>query len=216
MSNTIKGYLQSNPIIARYVQNGLININSLARFIKKNNLYSQGDNSVAAIGMDIRRRMKQLPDMEQPTFDSTEQKLHVVVRTNIEELIFNKNEKNRQTCLNIFHQISQSKHFSCLVEGEREIVLLTDYSLDILIKKERLKKIITLHTNGLGFISIDFPITLRKVAGIYSQVTSALFLSHISIHSFHTIGGEILILVKNEDLLKAQEILTSFITGVTI
>ena len=135
MSNTIKAYLQSNPMIARYVQNGLININSLARFIKQSNSYKEVDNSVAAIGMDIRRQMKQLPDIAKPTFDSSGQKLHIVVRTNIEELIFRKSEKNRQTCLNIFHQISQSKHFSCIVEGEREMVLLTDYSLDGLIKK---------------------------------------------------------------------------------
>lgn len=216
MSNTIKAYLQSNPLITRYVQYGLININSLARFIKENKLSNEGENSVAAIGMDIRRQMKQLPNMEQPTFVPPGQKLHVVIRTNIEELIFNKNEMNRRVCLNIFHKISQSKHFSCLVEGEREMVLLTDYSLDKLIKREHLKKMITLHTNGLGFISIDFPIALRKVPGVYSQVTSALFLAGISIHSFHTIGGEILILVNNEDLLKAQEILTSFLRGVTV
>lgn len=201
-----------NPIITRYVQNGLINVNSLARFIKKNNLYNEGANSVAGIGMDIRRQIRQLPDMEKPTFDSTEQKLHIVIRTNVEELIFKKSEKNRQTCLNIFHYISQLKHFSCLVEGEREMVLMTDHSLNDLINQKHLNKIISYHTTELGFISIDFPITLRKVAGVYSQVTSALFLAGISIHSFHTIGGEILILVKNEDLLKAQEILAAFLS----
>ena len=43
--------------------------------------------------------------------------------------------------------------------------------------------------------------------GIYSHITSILAVADIPIHSFHTIGGEILILVKNEVLVKTQEVL---------
>lgn len=209
MSNVIKTYLRSNPFLAKYTQAGLVNINSLARYIKKNNKEVDKKMSAAAIGMDIRRQITQLSDFNKPRFVPSELDLHIVTRTNLQELIFNKSGKNRQICSDLFNEISKSKYFTCLVEGEKEIVLLTDYPLDDLLKKKNLKTIISYRTTGLGFISIDFPIQLRQVVGVYSYVTSALALANISIHSFHTIGGEILILVKNEDLIKTQEVLTA-------
>ena len=211
MSSTVKSYLQSNPQLTKYIQIGLVNINSLARYIKENNREINEKITIAALGMDIRRQISQLPILNKPNFITSDLKLHIVIRTNLQELIFDKGGKNRQVYLDLFNKISRTKYFSCLVEGEKEIVLLTDYSLNDLIKEKNLEKIISNHTTGLSFISIDFPIKLRKVAGVYSYVTSALMLANISIHSFHTIGGEVLILVKNEDLIKAQEILTALL-----
>lgn len=215
MSNTIKAYLQSNPQLTKHIQNGLVNINSLARYLKKSNNEIDKNITAAAVGMDIRRQIARMPNLNQPAFLSPDLKLHFVVRTNMQELIFNKIDSKKQIYLSLFNEISQMKHFTCLVEGEKEVVLLTDYPLNDLIKKKKLGKIITNHTSGLGFISVDFPIQLRKVAGVYSYVTSALYLANISIHSFHTIGGEILILVKNEDLIKTQEALTSSLKTMT-
>lgn len=215
MSTIIKSYLKANPFLTKYVKLGLVNINSLARYIKKADRGVDKKISTAALGMDIRRQISQLPNLEKPHFSPSDLHLHIVTRTNIQEFIFNKSGKNRQSCLDLFNEISRSKYFTCLVEGEKEMVLLTDYSLDKLATNKNIKKIISFHTTGLGFISIDFPISLRKVAGVYSYITSALALADISIHSFHTIGGEILILVKNEDLIRAQEVLTSSLKIIT-
>ncbi len=209
MSNAIKAYLKMNPLLVKYAQIGLVNLTSLSRYIKKNSSEIDKNSSVAAIGMDIRRYLSQLPKLHRSTFIFSQLHLQLVTRSNLQELIFNKSPENRQTALDIFNQISRTKHFTCLVEGEKEIVLLTDYSINDLLKKMDLKKIIYYHTSGLGFISIDFPLKLRKVVGVYSFITSALLLANIPIHSFHTIGGEILILVKNEDLIKTQETLAS-------
>lgn len=202
MSTTIS-YLKTHPLLAAYVQEGLINITSLARYIKENEGDSK-NSSVAAIGMDIRRYMATLPKQKKSTFITQKQHFRIVTRTNIQEIIFDKNIQNRKTCMSLFKRISQEKYFSCIVEGEREIVLITDYQFS---KKDILQS--SYHTKDLGFVSIDFPIQLRKVVGVYSYITSELMLSNISIHSFHTIGGEILILVENKDLIKAQEVLNS-------
>jgi aspartokinase len=157
--------------------------------------------------MNVRRYIARLPKPVKPSISASDSASHVVTRANLEELIFNKNNKNRETCLNLFNELSKTKYFSCLVEGEKEIVLLTDC---ILIEKlKKISKLVSYHTIGLGYISVDFSIKLREVVGIYGVVTSALASANISIHSFHTIGGEILILVKNEDLIKAQEVIIS-------
>jgi hypothetical protein len=209
MSNTIQSYLKRNSLLTKYTQIGLVNINSLARYIKENYSEIDKNSSIASIGMNIRRYISQMPKSIKPKIGIADNELHVVTRANLEELIFSKNNPNRKICLDLFNKISKTKYFSCLVEGEKEMVLITDYSLDESLKKNNLSKKISYHTTGLGFISVDFSIKLRQVVGVYSCVTSALSSANISIHSFHTIGGEILILVKNEDLIKAQEVLTT-------
>lgn len=209
MSNAIELFLKRNPIITRYAQIGLINISSLSKYIKENNIDIDPEVSIAAIGMFIRRYLSHLPKTKQNKTFITDHPVNLVIRTGMRELIFNKTLENRRQCLILFEKISRTKHFSCVVEGEQEIVLLTDHPLSNLLKNNSLRKQVAHQTKELGYISIDFPIKLREVLGVYNYVTQVLFLANISIHSFHTIGGEILILVKNQDLVKAQEVLTS-------
>lgn len=207
MSNIIQSYLKTNPLLTKYTQLGLVNINSLARYIKENSKEIDKNETIASISMNIRRYVSSLPQSSKPSISVSDNQLRVVTRANLEELIYAKNTKNRKKCLNLFNQISKSKYFTCLVEGEKEIVLLTDCPLKEKIKNINNPKFIFFHTTGLGYISVDFSIKLREVVGIYGSITSALGSANISIHSFHTIGGEILILIKNEDLIKAQEVL---------
>ncbi len=209
MSNTVVSFFKTNPLLTRYTQIGLVNINSLSRYIKEKSKGVDKRSSVAAIGMEIRRFVAKLPKQNTPKFFHPDIPLHIVTRTNLQELIFDKNGENRKLCLDLFNQISKTKSFSCLVEGEKEIVLLTDYSLSEFLNKEKIRGIVSHHTRDLGFISIDFPISLREIVGVYNHITAALVMVNIPIHSFHTIGGEILIIVKNKDLIKTQEVLTS-------
>lgn len=207
MSSNVEIFLKANPLLIKYTQSGLVNIASLARYVKDNCQNPDKKSTVAAIGMDIRRLIKKMPKQASLKTAISNIPLHVVTRGQIQELIFDKTGKNREVCLNLFNQITKTKHFSCLVEGEKEIVLMTDYDVNEFLKDNKVKNIVSNHTKGLGFISVDFPIRLRTVVGIYGYVTTSLAQANIPIHSFHTIGGEILILVKNEDLIKAQEIL---------
>lgn len=209
MSNITLSYLKTNPLLTKYAQLGLVNINSLARYIKTTTQGINKNDTVASIGMNIRRYISHLPSIVKPSINTNTNKLHVVTRANLEELIFTKNSANRQVCLDLFHQLNKTKYFSCLVEGEKEIVLLADCVLNGKLSAKKAVKNASYHTTGLGYISIDFSINLREIVGIYGCITSALASANISIHSFHTIGGEILILVRNDDLIKAQEVLTS-------
>ena len=206
MSSTVETFFKTNPLLVKYTQAELVNINSLARYIKNNfNINS----SVAAIGMEIRRFLSKIPKQNKNKVIQVDAPLHIVTRTHLQELIFDKN--NRQLCLDLFNRITKTKNFSCLIEGEKEIVLLTDYDVNELLKTKEIKQNVSNHTTDLGFISVDFSIKLRTVVGVYCYVTTALASANIPIHSFHTIGGEILILVKNEDLIKTQEVLSSLL-----
>ena len=199
-SNSILSYLQKFPLLVSYARSGLINLNALARLYKKNNKKIANKLSVAAISMDLRRSIAKLSEKPLAPFNFSQHRFQLVTRNNISEIILNKTIQNRQECLKIVNDISQSKYFISIVEGEKEIVLITDHPLTDVLKNKY-------HTSGLGFVSINFPIELRKVPGIYAILTTALAESEISIHSFHTIGGEIIILFKEEDLYSAQEVL---------
>lgn len=208
MSRSIQIHLRKYPLLARYARNGLVNLNALARLIKRVN---KDSSSLAALGMDIRRYVAKMPKVSVAPFDFSKYSLQLIVRTNIHEIIINKNLANRKRCLAVVSKISQTKYFVSIVEGEKEIVVMTDQPLKELLRIKDLENIINHHTTDLGFISVNFPIELRDVPGIYGLITSSLAEVEISIHSFHTIGGEILILVKNEDLVHAQEVLRSLL-----
>lgn len=213
MSKVVEAFLAQNPLLSKYVQMGLVNITSLAQYLKENNSTNVRANTVASIAMSIRRHIAKLPATKPPSPIPQNIPLNLVVRSNITELIFAKDKDNRSLSRRIFQEISSTKDFSCLVEGEKEVVLITDRNLHQLMTKNNLQKTISHQTTGLGFISVDLPIRLREVVGVYSLITSTLAVAQIPIHSFHTIGGEILILVKNEDLISAQEVLSTSLVG---
>lgn len=211
MSRQASFYLKKYPLIARYAVNGLVNLNALARLIKENNNQIDKSLSLPALAMYLRRYIAKQPKISISPFNFSKYSLQLVTRTNIHEIILNKTLENRKQCLRVVNDVSGTKYFVTLVEGEKEIVVMTDHPLKGLLENAALKMLINHFTDNLGFVSVNFPIELRKVPGVYSLITSGLAESGISIHSFHTIGGEILILVKNEDLVHTQEILNSLL-----
>ncbi len=213
MSRAIPTYLRKYPLLTRYARNGLVNLSALARLMKRNNKQTDYSSSLPALEMDLRRYISKTPKIPITPFDFSKYSLQLITRTNIHEIILNKNLTNRKRCLTVVSEISQTKYFISVVEGEKEIVIMTDQPLKELLKMRGLKNIVNHRAGDLGFISVNFPIELRDVPGIYSLITSSLAEAEISIHSFHTIGGEILILVKNEDLVYTQEILRSLLVG---
>lgn len=211
MSNVILTYLKRHPLLTSYIQSDLINLNALARYIKVNTKQISKDVSLAALSMELRRSTAKLPKGEIISLDFSKYSLQFVTRTNIFELILNKTSENRQHCLSIVNKISKTKHFISMIEGEKEIVVMTDYPINEILVNKNLKRLITHSTEGLGFISVNFPIELKQVPGVYNYITAGLVETKISIHSFHTIGGEILVLVKNEDIIQTQEVLKSLL-----
>lgn len=204
MSRSIQIYLRKHPLLTHYARYGLVNFNALARLIKR---FNKDSSSLAALGMKIRRYIAKTPKVLVVPFDFSKYSLQLITRTNIHEIILNKNHANRKKCLIVVSEISQTKYFVSIVEGEKEIVVMTDQPFKELLEIKGLKNIVNHKTSDLGYISVNFPIELRDVPGIYSLITSSLAEAEISIHSFHTIGGEILILVKNMNLTHAQEVL---------
>lgn len=209
MSKTIIHFLHRNPLLLSYAKEGLVNLTALAKYIKKNT-FEFG--SIAAVSMELRRYLSKQSYKPLPFFDFTQYSLQIVLRSNIREFIFEKTQDNREQYLSLLQRISKTKSFASMIEGEKEVVVMTDMPMDAIDRDVRVKQGLVHSSDGLGFISINFPIELRSVPGVYFSITSCLAQALISIQSFHTIGGEILILVKDEDLLRTQEVLKDLFT----
>lgn len=70
---------------------------------------------------------------------------------------------------------------------------------------------VTWEINNLSLISIEFSKTTKDTPGIYYQITRALASKSISIQSYHTIGSELNILIKNKDFTHAHELISSLL-----
>ena len=205
MSNDVVTQLRKYPLLLRYAKSGLVNLMALSRLLKSGN----DAPSLEALGMELRRYIAKshVPPMQ--AFDFSPYSLQLISRSNIREVILDASEGNRKKALEVAHEITGSKYFVSMMRGEKEIVIMTDYPSKDLLNLKGIKPLITHQTDGLGFVSVDFPIEMRHIPGIYSIVTSALSESEVSIHAFHTIGGEIIILFQEKDLLRAQEVIGS-------
>jgi len=202
MSKNVADQLRKYPLLSLYAQEGLVNLMALARFL-------QPEGNTSALGMELRRYLATQEASQIKPFDFAAQTLQVVSRNHIRKIILHKNRANHHKCLSAVQKISEDNYFVSLVTGEREIVLITDCPAENLLKIPEVKTLIKKQTDDLGFLSINLALKMRSIPGVYSLITSALATENISIHAFHTIGGEIIILFVEKDLLRAQEVLQS-------
>jgi len=211
MSKTITLFFAQNPLLEKYAQMELVNIMSLASYIENSSLEADRKTTTSSIAMQIRRYIKSLPSKNLSLNSSINTSCKLISRSGISELIYNKTEKNRAYSQHIFQKLIKRNQFVSLVEGEKEIVIITDFPYDKLTGLAETRKYMCKRTQDLGYISIDLPMKLREVVGVYNTITSIFTTHQIPIHSFHTIGGEVVILVKNRDLIKTQKALNEMV-----
>src|SRR5687768_8808823 len=108
MSKVVKSFLHQNPLLTHYLQMGLINVTSLAEHIKETSSSVESDASIASIAMAIRRYLAQLPKEETYSSKLNNLKLHLVSRSHLTELIFDKTEEKRKFGRQLFQNISKT------------------------------------------------------------------------------------------------------------
>lgn len=205
MSKSLQIQLYKYPLITEYAKLGLINLMALARIIDP----EKKKGSVEAKSMELRRYFSKAENQTTRIIDFSNYTLQITARTGIREIILRKSHNHFQKSLDITKKISDQGYFSSVIQGERECVIITDIPAQELNKLADQKLILHQKTEDLTFISINLPLELRKEIGVYSLITSALASKNISIQAFHTLGGEVIILLKQSELIRAQETLSS-------
>ena len=124
------------------------------------------------------------------------------------EIALPRSKKSRD----VASQIREKLHlnfgeFYAVIEGIYEISILAHHrerqALSKLVRRIGDAEI----RDGLGAVTVAWPRTTKDIPGIYYRITRSLALRGISIQSFHTLGAEMVVIVRENDLMNAFEAL---------
>ncbi len=210
VSALVKHYLEKNPFIKDMLMQGVLNITALAEKIRPHIEFElEKPVKISSISMSIRRAQEDFGKKEMFVWKFPPN-LEISTKSKIYEISIEHTKKLPQLLEKIKSAIKTDEgHFLNHIEGLYEIVFFTNQN-----NKEKLKTIlknekITWEVNNLSLISIEFPKTTKDTPGIYYQITRALASKSIPIQSYHTIGSELNILIKNKDFTSAHELISS-------
>ena len=212
VSSLVKNYLDKNPFIRDMLMQGVLNITALSEKIRPD-IESELKKGVkvSSVSMSVRRAQEELGKKEMfgwkfPT------NLEISTKSKIYEISIEHTKSLPQLLEKIKRAIkTEEGQFLNHIEGLYEIVFFTNQTNKDKIKNILKEQKITWEVNNLSLISIEFPKTTKDTPGIYYQITRALASRSISIQSYHTIGSELNILIKNKEFTQAYDLITNLL-----
>lgn len=157
--------------------------------------------NLTTISMATRRCLKVMPKIKRQS--KMPKCLDLTTRSNLFEIAVAKNQSSLRISdkLRQVLKLRESDFFS-VFQGDYEIVFFTNSNL----RKELIKNLkgldITSKVDQLAFITVNWSPETKEIPGIYLRITRELALNQISIQSMHTIGSEMMIVLKERDLTK--------------
>ena len=211
LSEIIRDEMQTSPSIRIDIQKNIINIRALAKHIKKRGNLAY---SLDAIISAIRRYQETIEEKidEEPKKLMINSKLSV--KNQISSIMLDKNEEVLKTLPKIFEMVEMVQHTVLrIVHAQRSLKIFVDQALlaqvTSLFSEKNIKKI----EKDLGEVIIDLNEKSWRKLGILSTLTSQMYLNRINIIECLTCIPEIVFIVKEDDLMKAYEVLYSISKG---
>jgi aspartokinase len=213
LSDYVSDQLTRYPHLLEYMHQGLVNISAVASLIGENSVATFREKpSRAAIGMALRRFLqshKVEREFHQVHFPRN---LEISLRSGIYEVALRRTSKAERLADTIRKEISVTKgDLLSIVEGSYEIVVFASQSIEREILKHLKGHPRTSELRYAGIVTVNWPPVTKDIPGIYARVTQAFARREISIQSFHTIGAEMMIIVKEDMLTSAYEALSSLL-----
>lgn len=208
VQHLVKQELQKNPFLIDILQQELINISALALKLQPaiEKEISQKVKTTA-IGMALRRYAS---DTSQKSIFQWKfpQNLEVSTKSQIYEVAIEKTPKVKKILDCLYNHIKRQKgEFLSFVEGTYEIVIFTNQKNKKYVKEAIKKHEITSECDNLAYVTVNWEKGTKDIPGIYYRITRALAFRNISMQSFHTIGAEMMIFFKEDDLVDAYQVI---------
>ncbi|VVB99214.1 Uncharacterised protein [uncultured archaeon] len=212
VQHLVKKELESNPLLLDILLQEIANINSVAVKMRPAIEKELGKKAkLSAVSMAIRRTIAQTGSARMFSWKFPKN-LEVATKSNVYEIAIEHDFEQGGIFNSIRRKIKKdSGSFVSFMEGTYETVIITNQRNKWLVKKELAKKSITSEEGNLGCVSVGFDKSTKNIPGIYYQITRALAYKNIPINSFFTIGSEMAVLVKEQDLLEAHKCISSLI-----
>lgn len=196
-----KDLLSKKPEIENCYQLGLINRRSLARYIIDNGI-AKPNQLDAIIAMLRRFEFKEIKK-EKDSF----KEIKINLKDNILILDFQKQKELIKKLQSLINHINYDK-------GDTLKIVIGSSSVKVFIDKEN-KNIVNELTKEyklnkeqiVSEISLFFPPSAKDTKGILSTITKELTLNNIVINELLTASPELLIYLKDDDVIKAYEII---------
>lgn len=205
ITEQVQAFLENDFIIRRCLFQNIISLRALARHI----ISSLGlrEENLDAVMSAIRRYKR-----ERKAKDTRAKKLFadigIQTRDRVVDILLPKN-RTSQKKLNAFGagiDFEKGDVFRIIQAGQGIRVIIDEDNLGEFLKAFSRKDTLSLE-KGLAEVLIQFFPGAVRTPGIISVVSSALNAGDISIHEIMSSAPELIILVKNEDLVKALNIL---------
>ena len=196
LSDAVRQELERNVYLLDILQSGFGNISAVASGLKKRIEATCSQKiAVSTISMAIRRYLRQNKPIR-ICMHTVPSDLWINVMNGMNEISFSKRRKKYIGSLREL-AFSAEANFS-MVEGQFETLLFfRDKDLNRIRSSLDLSKA-NVMISGLSCISVQWPAVTKDIPGIYYKVARALAIRDISVQSLHTIGSEMMVVVKSE------------------
>lgn len=200
--------LDSTPELVRLMQDGLANISAVSERVRQAiERELKTKTTGAAVGMAVRRYLNNLP-AGRATQKPFPKHIELLTRSGIYELAVARNRRGEEIARRIRTELElDHADYLSIVEGSYEIVIFVSQR-----NKPRVRKFLgrtkpTSELDDVACVTVNWPVITKSIPGIYARITHALAKREVSIQSFHTVGAEMMIFVRQESLRAAHEVL---------
>lgn len=208
VQHLVKRELEKNPFLIDILQQELINISALALRLHPGIEKELGRKvKTTAVGMGLRRyasetSKKSIFQWEFP------KNLELSTKSQIYEVAIEKTPQVKKILDYLYKHIKKQKgELLSFVEGTYEIMIFTNQKNKKYVKEAIKKNKITSERDNLAYVTVNWEKITKDTPGIYYRITRALAFRNISIQSFHTIGAEMMIFFKEDNLVDAYQVI---------
>lgn len=208
VQHLVKKELDKNQFLIELLQQELINISALALKLQPAIEKELGQKvKTTAIGMALRRYAAETSHRAVFNWKFPEN-LEVSTKSQIYEVAIERTPKVKKILDELYSHIERQKgEFFSFIEGTYEMVIFTNQHNKKRVRRAINDQKITSERDDLSYVTVNWEKKTKEIPGIYYRITRALAFRNISIQSFHTIGAEMIIFFKKEEMVSAYQVI---------
>ena len=212
IAKIIEKEIEEDVIVRRALSRGITSMKSLAVYLTKN---KKIDASLDAVVSAIRRYKEQNPLEEKykTAKEVISKSSDIRITTNIAEIAIEKNQETQKMLQKAFAMISYEKgEILLIIQGEKSIKLILNSNNKEKILSLFSKKSIIYIEESLAEINIHLSEDAVKTPGIIATLSTEFMIHNINIYESMSCIPEMLFFVKQKDIVKSYEILSTLIS----
>ncbi|MBU4283774.1 MAG: hypothetical protein KJ968_01585 [Nanoarchaeota archaeon] len=208
IAEKVRIYLDNNFIIRKCLSKNIISLRALSRHLC--NILNLEQKNLDAVMSSIRRYKKEESKIRDESLKKIFSYISIKTRSNIADIYMVSNKENQQNLIKLYQKIDFER-------GEILRIIQSEQGIRVIIDEKNLKKFYDIFPKkgyvsvdkGLTEINIQFTKEASQTKGIISLISSTLYADNINIVEIISCAPELLIFVKNEDLLKSLQIINN-------